>query len=307
MFDRQSLGLEISHKGLQMAVLSGSRKTPKLAAYSTKDFPEGAIQISFKDLNVTDPDRFVRTVRETYLKLLNPLTRVSVSLPDSAGRVMILDLETRFKNRQEGADIIRWKLKKNFPLDIDNIYLDYQILSESETGGMLTLVSIITRQVVTQYEDLLLEAGLEPVFLDFSTFNLYRLFCQRLEISANAALITYFAGSASITAFHEGILSFYRSKEIPSEEFQAERIFREISNSLLLYKNSHPGYIFDDVFCSTGFDDTKEFSSIIAEITGMEPFSLNTGDFIAGKNGINCSGKTLQKLSPALGAAIRNL
>ncbi len=307
MFERQSLGLEISHTGLQMAVLSGSRKAPKLAAYSTKDFPEGAIQISFKELNVTDPARFVHAVRETQLKLLSPLTHVSVSLPDSAGRVMILDLETRFKNRQEGADIIRWKLKKNFPLDIDNIYLDYQILTESETGGMLTLVSTITKQVITQYEDLLLEAGLEPAYIDFSTFNLYRLFCQRLELSANSALITYFAGSVSITAFHEGVLAFYRSKEIHSEKFETERIFREISNSLLLYKNNHPGYIFDEVFCSTAFDDSKEFSSIIAEITGVEPFSLNTGDIVAGKNGISCSGRTLQKLSPALGAAIRNL
>jgi type IV pilus assembly protein PilM len=191
MFDRQSLGMEISHKGLQTVVLSGSRKNPKLAAYSAKDFPEGIIQTSFKELNVTDPVRFVKTIRETCLKLLSPLTRVSLSLPDSAGRVMLLDLETRFRSRQEGVDIIRWKLKKNFPLDIENIFLDYQILKESETGGMLTLVSVITKQVITQYEDLLLEAGLEPVFIDFATFNIYRFFCQRLEISPNSAFIRF--------------------------------------------------------------------------------------------------------------------
>jgi type IV pilus assembly protein PilM len=307
MFDRQSLGLEISHSGLQMAVLSGNRKAPKLTAYSAKDFPEGTVQTSFKELNVTDPSSFVNTVRESYLKLISPMTRVSLSLPDSAGRVMLLDLETRFKSRQEGTDIIRWKLKKNFPLDIENIFLDYQILRESETGGILTLVSVITKQVVTQYEDLLLEAGLEPVFIDFSTFNLYRLFCQRLELSANSVFITFFACSVSITVFHQGILVFYRSKEIPAEIFEAERIFREISNSLLLYKNSHPGYIFDDVFYATTLDDSKDLSSIVAEITGVEPFSLNAVDFIAGKNGFNCAGKTLQNLSPALGAAIRNL
>ncbi len=307
MFDRQSLGLEISHNGLQMAVLGGNRKSPKLTAYSVKDFPEGTIQTSFKELNVTDPARFVNTVRESYLKMLNPMTRVSLSLPDAAGRVMILDLETRFKSRQEGVDIIRWKLKKNFPLDIENLYLDYQILRESETGGILTLISVITKQVVTQYEDLLLEAGLEPVFIDFSTFNLYRFFCQRLELSANTAFITFFAGSVSITVFHQGSPVFYRSKEISAETSETERIFREISNSLLLFKNSHPGYIFDDVFCATTLDDSKDLSSIVAEITGLEPFSLNAVDFITGTNGINCGGKTLQNLSPALGAAIRNL
>ncbi len=307
MFGKQSLGLEISHDGLKMVSVSGKRTAPKLNSFSVHDFPDETVKFSFKELNITNPARFTSIIRETYVKLLSPATRVSLSLPDSLGRVMLLNLETRFKNKQEGADVIRWKLKKNFPLDIDSIHLDYQILGESETGEMVTLVSTITKRIVNQYEELLLESGLEPSHIDFTTFNLYRLFSERLEISDNSVFLSFFGESLSITIFYEGILAFYRSKEIRSGRFEAERIFREINSSLLAYRNSHPGQVFNDVFCATSLDETKDFSVIVAEATGVEPAWLHAGDFVVGKNGVSCNGKTLQNLSPALGAAMRSL
>ncbi len=307
MFNKQSLGFEISHNGLQMVVVGGKRKAPKLNAFSAHDFPDGIIQFSFRELNVANTARFVNIVRETYVKLLTSATRVSLSLPDCIGRVMLLNLETRFKNRQEGADLIRWKLKKNFPLDIDSIHLDYQILRENETGGMLTLVSVITKQIINQYEDLLNESGLEPDHIDFTTFNLYRLFYERLNLSENSAFITFFGGILSITVLYEGIIEFYRSKEISSGVFEAERIYREVNNTLLVYRNNHPGRVFDEIFCAASIEDDKNFSNIVSDIVGMEPHPLHAGDFVTGKNGLFCNGATLQNLSPALGAALRCL
>jgi len=37
---------------------------------------------------------------------------------------MLLDLETRFRSHEEGAGIIRWKLKKHSSLDIQETHLD---------------------------------------------------------------------------------------------------------------------------------------------------------------------------------------
>ncbi len=307
MFTKQSLGLEISHDGLKMVVLSGNRKAPKLNAFSAHDFPDDTIQFSFRELNVTNPSRFVKTVRDTYAKLLTSATRVSLSLPDNLGRVMLLNLETRFKNRQEGADLIRWKLKKNFPLDIDSVHLDYQILRESETGGLITLVSVISKQVVNQYEDLLNESGLEPNHIDFATFNLYRFFSERLSLSENLAFVSFFGGILSITVFFEGIIEFYRSKEISPHAFDTTKIYREINNTMLVYRNNHPGRVLDELFCASSLDNDKNFSTMVSEIIGMEPFLLHAGDFVTGKNGVFCNGKTLQDLSPALGAAVRSL
>jgi type IV pilus assembly protein PilM len=303
LFNKQSLGLEISSDGFKMAVCGGSGGEPRLNAYSTHPYPADTLHFSFKELNILDPARFTASIRETYLKLLTKVNRVSLSLPDSVGRIMILDLETRFKSRNEGIDIIRWKLKKSFPFDIAGIHLDYQILRENETGGIKTLVSLITAQVVSQYEELLLEAGLEPNKIDLTTFNLLRLFSKRLELAGNSAIMSFFGGRLTISVFNKEILEFYRTKDIPASEAEADHVFREINSSLLVYRNNHPGHSFSEVFCVTAPEQTRDFIALVAEATGLEPVPLYVGDFVARKEGISCDGKMLQNLAPALGAA----
>src|SRR5512136_1372421 len=199
LFFKKSTGLEISRSGLRMVVMDGKRTRPTLVAFADQAFPPETMQFSFKEPNVTNPARFVSLVSGTHAKLLTKVTRVSVSLPDSVGRILLLDLQTRFKNRQEGMDIIRWKLKNSFPFDLDSIHFDYQTLGENEAGGMNTLVSIISKKVVTQYEELLLQSGLEPSKIDFSTFNLCRLFAERLKLADHAAFFTLHGEVLSIT------------------------------------------------------------------------------------------------------------
>ncbi len=307
MFNNHSVGMEISHDGISMVVLSGKHKLPKLHSFSTNTLSSEIMQFSFRDLNISNPSRFISIVRDTYAKLLTPAIRVSLSLPDSLGRIMLLNLETRFKNRQEGADLIRWKLKKNFPLDIDSVHLDYQVLRESEAGGTITLVSLISKQIVSQYEDLLNDSGLEPVYIDFTTFNLYRFFQKRLSFTDNSVFVSFFGGVLSFSAFFEGIIEFYRSKEISAGEFDAERIYREINNTMLVYRNSHPSRVPDELFCVTSLDTENNFSTLAAEVIGMEPQVLHAGDFVTGEKDLFCDGPTLQHLSPALGAAVRSL
>jgi type IV pilus assembly protein PilM len=99
-----------------------------------------------REQNVINPAHFVSKIREAYLKLLAGTGRISVSLPDTIGRVFVLDLETRFKTRAEGADMVRWKLKKSFPFDINEMHLDYQVLQERDSGEVSTLVSLISRR-----------------------------------------------------------------------------------------------------------------------------------------------------------------
>src|SRR6266496_6801331 len=98
LFDKQSLGMEISSAGLKMVVADGKRDYPRLDSFSTSALSSDTMHFSFKELNILDTAHFTSRVRETYVKLLTKQNRVSLSLPDAVGRVMILGLETRFKN-----------------------------------------------------------------------------------------------------------------------------------------------------------------------------------------------------------------
>lgn len=303
IFSKKKLGMEIGQEGAKIVLLANRKDHLHLEASGTTSFPADTVKLSLKEPNVLNPAAFVAGVREMYLRLLTKTEQVAVSLPDSIGRVILVDLETRFKNREEGANIIRWKLKKNFPFDINEAHLDYQVLLEKESGEITALVSLVSRQVLRQYEDLLLEAGLQPKQIDFTTFNLYALFARRLELAENAAVLIGYGDSVSILIFSGGILSFYRAKEIPGGMREANRVFREINSSLLVYNDKHPLHVINEVFYICPPGETETFSSVVGEAMGKEPVLLDVTRVIDGAD--TMTKETMYSLAAALGAAAR--
>ena len=299
---KKGLGLELSSQGVSFALVSGG-KSLRLEAGLSLPLTPGTLQLSRREPNVINPQAFVGKLREAHLRLLTRERTVSVSLPEATGRVMLLDLEARFKSREEGLDIIRWKLKKSFPFDISTVHLDYQTLAVRENGSISLLVSLISRSVVTQYEELLIEAGLEPKFIDFSSFNLYRLFSPRLELSDNGAFISYYRGALTVLIFHDGVLSFYRTKETTGE---TQNLYREVNSSFLVYHDKHPGQVVSEVFCLAGVDEAEVFRSLVAEASGLEPVLLDLDRVVSADPGLGLDKPALHALAGSLGAAVRS-
>ena len=307
IFSRKAVGIEICQDEARFALIGGKRHAPRLDASSVVSFPPETMSLSLREENVKNSEAFIAKLRDGHLQLLSGISRVSVSLPDSIGRVVMLDLETRFKTRDEGADIIRWKLKKSFPFDVNELHLDYQVIQERESGEVSTLVTLIGRRVVKQYEDLLLEAGLQANRIDFTTFNISRLFSSRLEIVENAAMVIWHQGMISIMIFSNGLLEFFRAKDLSGAGSGSNRIFREISSSLQVYKDKHAGYTMNEVFCVAPQGEAGAFRGVVAEATGLQPIVLDVGRIMSSGSGLNADGNRLHAAAAAIGAAVRNL
>ena len=302
-WSRKAVGLELSPEGISFA-LAAPGKTLRVDGGVSAPFPAGTLQLSRREPNVKDPQAFVRSVREAYLRLLTKERTVSVSLPDATGRVVLQELEARPRSHDEGLDIIRWKLNKSFPFDISTVHLDYQTLVERENGTVSMLVSLISRPVVTQYEELLTEAGLEPKFIDFTSFNLYRLFSPRLEMSDNGAFVTFYRGALTVLIFYAGILSFYRTKETARE---AHNLYREVNSSFLVYGDRYPGHAVTELFCMAGAADAEAFRALVAEASGLDPVLLYLERMVTLGHGVVLDRSALHELAGALGAAVRSL
>lgn len=306
-YSSNAIGIEICSDGARFALVGGKSTAPKLEAFSAIPFPQGTLRVSVRDENIINKDVFVAGIRDAYLKLLTKTNRVSVSLPDGIGRVILLDLDTRFKSRDEGADIIRWKMKKSFPFDVNELHLDYQILQEKESGEISALVSLVSRKIIHQFEDCLASAGLRANFIDFTTFNICRLFSSRLDITDNAVMLVNHESTLSVLIFNNGLLQFYRSKELSGDSRSANRVYREISSSLQFYKDRQPGFSINEVLCVDINGDADMFRSVAAEATGLEPVFLDTGRVVAKINDYVSDVRTIKSTAAAVGAAIRNL
>lgn len=301
LMSSKGVGVEVSSEGLSL-VLAGRGKTPKIEAGINVPFAPGMVALSRREPNVTDPKGFVAALREAHLRLLTNERSVCVSIPDAAGRVVLLDLEARFKNREEGMDVIRWKLKKSLPFDMSEVHLDYQTLEEKENGAVSLLVSLISRPVVTQYEELLLEAGLEPKLIDFTSFNLYRLFLPRLEMAVDGAFLSFYRGAMNVLIFQGGILSFYRSKEGLDD---VQSLYREVNSSFLVFRDRFPGQAVTEVLCMAAPGDAESFRAVVAEASGLEPVLLDLERMVQQAPTLGMDRTALHAMAGALGAALR--
>lgn len=307
LFAKNSTGLEISPAGASFAVIGGSATAPRLERVASSTFPENTVQVSLREPNILEPDIFVDRIRSAHNLLLNRSAKVAVTLPDSVGRILLLDLEGRFKSRAEALDLIRWKLKKSIPFDLADTHLDYQKLSVRENGDMSLLVTLVSKTVITQYEELLVKAGLTPAQIDFNSFNLCRVFDRRMTLNDDSLLIFYYGHTLGFIAFFQDLPEFIRIKDLSGTTGADSRIFMEINSSLMVYKNRFPERANQAVFCLAAPDDMSGIREMVAEATGVEPAQLDTKTVITPGNAAPGDYNTLFTYTAAIGAALRNI
>lgn len=307
LFTRNSLGVEINPSGVAFALLGGTAAAPRLEKVAFAPFAEGTVRCSLREPNIQDPQAFVDSFQGAHNLLLHRSKRLSLTLPDSVGRIMLVDMEGRFKNRAEGMDMIRWKLKKNIPFDAADAHLDYQVLNIRENGEMALLVVLVSRAVIGQYEEVLTTAGFTPARIDFNSFNLYRIFDRRLALMDDCLFIFFYNNSLGIMAYYNGVPEFIRVKELLGTQALDDRVFMEINNSLLVYRERFPERNTANVFCIAQPDVASVFCGMVAESAGSEATLLETKTSVTPGEEAPGDQKSLFVFSAAIGAALRSL
>ena len=306
LFSKKSLGMEIHQGGLALVLASGSQALPVIERFETATFPSDSIRFSLKEPNLRDSESLKTVISESYRKMCTKNRRVSLSIPDSVGRTLLLEMETSFKNRAEGVDQVRWKLKKSFPLDLNDVHLDFQTLQKRESGESVLLVSLAPKSVIEEYENLLIDAGMEPYQIDFTSFNIYKLFSHHLDIQDSVAFIMLYRETISVLIFKDGLLDFCRNKYLGSSGFDATRLYREINSSLLVYYDTKGASKPQTFFYYAADDERVIMRNVIIEATGVVPFLLET-EAIQGRSHQRLDREEIPNLLSGLGAAARGL
>ena len=306
LFASDVIGVEISAQGVVCALVGGNAASPRVERISHALFAPQTLQVSLREQNILDPDAFVTAMKTAHKVLLCRSTMVAVSLPDAVSRIMLLDLEGRFKSRAEALDLIRWKLKKSMPLDVADTHLDYQQLTVRENGDLALLVVIASRTVMSQYEDLITKAGLSPARIDCNTFTICRLFERRLSLHDNCILVSFYGSTLSVLAFSQGIPEFIRSKDLTGTVATDSRVYMEINSSLLVYKERFPERPIETVFYVASPDVSASFMEMVAEATGVPPVLLETKGAVTPGNAAPGDQSRLFPCTAAIGAALRS-
>lgn len=82
-------------------------------------------------------------------------------LPDSAVRVTLLDFESLPDKKTEADAVIRFRLKKAVPFDVDRAAISYEV-RRANNGGVRVIAAAALDSVLSEYEQVFRDCGLAP-------------------------------------------------------------------------------------------------------------------------------------------------
>ncbi len=100
----------------------------------------------------------------------------AVILPDYAARVTILDFDSFPSAAEEQASLVRFRVKKTIPFDIESAAVSYYVQPKSGTKVEVVAVTVAL-EVIARYEALFRSTGFQPGVITTSglaALNLYR-------------------------------------------------------------------------------------------------------------------------------------
>ena len=210
---RPRLAVEIRAEGVVAARAEDAAAA--LTAVARTNLVEGALAPGLKVGNIVDKTAVVAAVRKALDGVAGTGRErsrdVTLVVPDSAVRVLFLDFDQLPSKAAEVLPVVRFRLKKLLPFDADDAMVSYQVMSNVKGSGIKMVVVAIPRDVLTEYEGIVLAAGFLPGAVLPSTLAAL----AGLEESDSAALVVN-AGPGSVTTaiVQAGILMLHRSVDM---------------------------------------------------------------------------------------------
>jgi type IV pilus assembly protein PilM len=204
----------------------------------------GALMPGLKPGNLADRIAVIAAIRRALESIdVRPNSRsaeLTTIIPDAAVRVLLLDFDALPPKLTEALPIVRFRLKKLVPFEVDDAMVSFQIMSSTRSHVRVLAVAV-PRDILQEYETAVREAGFEPGVVLPSTL------AALAGVPAPEASLVVNAGSTAVTTAitRDGVLLLHRSidlqpvavgvdPEIPAQlqQLSPEEIANEIAQAV---------------------------------------------------------------------------
>ena len=218
----------------QVAAVRFSRKG-SLDGYFVESLPKGALVPSAIEPNIANPIAVKAAVASVCRKLDAKDEDVALLVPDPVIRVFVQHFEDFPRSSDEVIPMLRWKLKKSVPFEVDETLLSY-MRQPPRTDGVDVVTAIARLRIIKEFEALLEDLSLRPGVVLSSTLSAISLLDDQ-----KPTLLARVSGTSLTTAIvREGVLAGYRCTELPanSETVSPQVLIEEIFPLAAYYQDT---------------------------------------------------------------------
>jgi type IV pilus assembly protein PilM len=243
-------------------VLAGrvSERGDMVEACAARELSPGSLVPDLTEGNLKDRQGVSRVIRETLGAVSGRSRDVIAVLPDTAVRVALLDFETLPNNRQEAEGVVRFRLKKSLPFDVEKAKVSYQ--TQSASGGLRVIAAVALSSVIEDYESVFREAGYAPgVVLPSMLAAL-----GATQADKPVMVVKVDARTASIAIVQGQQLLLFRTMEnVSGVKITGEQLGEEVYPSIVFFQDTYH------------LNLEKIFVAGLADSAAIPAFSAQTG------------------------------
>ena len=127
---------------------------------STSELAPGCVVPDLTENNLRERRSVVSALRDALGNVGGRSHDLIAIVPDAAVRVVLLDFETLPTKAEEAESVVRFRLRKSLPFDVDKAKVSYQ--AQTSSAGMRVVAAVVLNSVLEDYEAAFVEAGFSP-------------------------------------------------------------------------------------------------------------------------------------------------
>jgi type IV pilus assembly protein PilM len=239
-----------------------------LEVYAARELAPGSVVPDLTESNIRQPEALRQALREVLDEVAGRSRDVIAVLPDAAARVMLLDFDALPANPKEAEGVVRFRLKKSLPFDVDQAKVSY-IAQPAKDSGIRVVAAVVLAKVLGEYETAFREAGYNPGVVVPSMIAAI----GAAEASRPTLVVKVDARSTSIALLDQEQLLLFRTLEnMRGVTITGEQLAEEVYPSVVFFQDTYHLNI-EHIFVS-GLPDTGGAGPALRAQTGAEVHEL---------------------------------
>ncbi len=230
--NKPRLACEIASDRILVGRLADNGST--IEACAAYELAPGSVVPDLVEGNLRQPE-VLRAGLESALNSVAVRSKDVIAIvPDAAVRVMLLEFDTLPSDAEEAAGVIRFRMKKSLPFDVEKAKLSYHVNKTAE--GVRVVAAVALANIVEEYEKAFRDLGFSPgVVLPSMLAALGAADAKRPTL-----VVKVDARTTSIAVLNEDQLRLFRTLEnARGATITGEQLAEEVYPSVVFFQDTY--------------------------------------------------------------------
>jgi type IV pilus assembly protein PilM len=205
-----------------------------LEASAARELAPGSVIPDLVENNVRQRSAVRTGIEEALGGVAHRSRDVIAIVPDAAVRVMLVEFDTLPSDREEALGVVRFRLKKSLPFDVDKAKISYH--AQKVNNEVRVVAAVAMASVIDDYEAAFRDAGFNPGVVLPSTLAAI----GAADAKKPTLVIKVDAHTTSIAILNEDQLQLFRTLEnTRGVTITGEQLAEEVYPSVVFFQDTY--------------------------------------------------------------------